>query len=53
MNIIFLNHKIPRRVGVFGWSVEGIKTIAEIYNQDVDLTIYRFVPKLRKRMGLS
>ena len=48
----FHRFKIPRRRHWSGYSKETITEIADAYNQIQDLTIHRFVPQLREKMGL-
>lgn len=48
----FWNYKFPRQLKWNNATIETFTIICDKYNQYTDLTIQRFVPQLRKRMGL-
>lgn len=48
----FFHYKVPRQLQWWGRNDEGLKKTNDAFNQTVDLSIQRFVPKLRKKMNL-
>jgi hypothetical protein len=48
----FWNVKVPRHIQIFG-TTDGATRYYEDLNKDSDYNIQRFVPELRKRMGLD
>jgi hypothetical protein len=48
----FFNYKVARQQQWWGRDAETLKRTNDKYNEKVDLSIQRFVPKLRKKMNL-
>jgi Glycosyltransferase family 92 len=47
------DQKVPRQNQFWGRTQEDVLVLSQEYNQDVDLSIQRFVPNLRKKMKLD
>lgn len=46
----FYHHKVPRQTQWLGFTKTDIEHIPELYNQELDESILRFAPQLRKKM---
>jgi len=49
----FWNYKVPRQVKWCGSNLDKLKGLLNQFNQETDITIHRFLEKLKKRMSLK